>query len=102
MAKKYQVVFKFRTGDILELFAEHLHIGKGLNTPYTQLHLDGVAVATLTSGMPNYDTNNNFTVYNASPVPPLYDLMPDSWNKDQTALKLIDEIFVNTTKQEKN
>lgn len=82
---------------MLELKANTVNITKGKHTFYTLIHLDGVGVAQLTKGMPNYDANNNFKVYNASPLPALYELMPADWVKDTRALKIIDEIFVNTT-----
>jgi len=99
--KKYQVVLKFRSGDQMEVFHESVIIRKGDNTFYNQLHLDGVPVATLTSGSPNFDQNNNYTLYNASPLPALYDMMPEDWDKTVPSLRIIQEIFINTLPQEK-
>ena len=100
MAKKYQVIFKFRNGKTLEIFSELVSARKGDNTFYNLLHLDNVGVATLAHGAPNYDSNNNYLLYNASPLPEMYKLMPDDWDKTESSLKIIDEIFVNTLPQE--
>jgi hypothetical protein len=95
---KYLVTFKFRTGENMAMHPENLSIHKGKNSPYNQLHLNGEALATLEKGSPNFDTQNNFRLYNASPLPRLYDFMPDDWDKENPSIKIIDEIFVRTLK----
>jgi len=99
--KKYNVIFKFRNGKVLSTFTKSAVVRKGDRSTYQQLHLDNVAVATLTRGQPNFDSSNNFYLYNASPLPALYDRMPDDWDKTHTSLKIIDEIFVNTIPQDR-
>jgi hypothetical protein len=98
MADNFLVVLKFRTGQEMAIHAEHVSMHKGRRSPYSQLHIDGKAVATLEKGSPNYDNSNNFRIYNASPLPLLYDYMPSDWDKQASALKIIDEIFVRTIK----
>jgi hypothetical protein len=100
--KKYQVVLKFRNGNTMEVFIEKVIARKGDNTFYRQLHFDDVPVATLSPGSPNFDQHNSYRLYNASPLPILYDMMPEDWDKTETSLKIIDEIFVNTLPQEKD
>jgi len=99
--KKYNVIFKFRNGKVLSTFSKTAVIRKGDRSVYQQMHLDDVAVATLTSGSPNFDSIDNYSLYNASPLPTLYDMMPDDWDKTHTALKIIDEIYVNTIPQDR-
>jgi len=99
MGKIFRIQMKFRTGDVLGLKGESVVISKGKKTPYNQLFIDGIAVATLEKGSPNFDMNNNYRVYNASPTLALYDMMPDIWDKTRTSLKIIDEIYVNTLQQ---
>jgi hypothetical protein len=97
--KKYNIIFKFRNGKVLSLYSKSAVVRKGDRSSYQQLHLDNVPVATLTKGSPNFDSLNNFYLYNASPLTSLYDLMPDDWDKTHTSLKIIDEIYVNTLPQ---
>ena len=99
MKKVFRIKMKFRTGDELGLTGESVVMTKGPRTPYNQLFIDGVAVATLEKGSPNFDMYNNFKVFNASPTPALYDMMPDDWDKTKSALKIIDEIYVITLQQ---
>jgi len=96
--KKYLAVFKFRTGNSFGIRAESIVVTRGKNSPFFQLHVDGIPVATLEKGAPNFDQNNNFKVYNASPLPKLYEYMPDDWDKEEPSIKIIDEIFVRTQK----
>jgi hypothetical protein len=98
MADNFLVVLKFRTGQEMTIHAEHVSIHKGKRSPYNQLHIDEKPVATLEKGSTNYDANNNFRIYNASPLPLLYDYMPSDWDKQASSLKIIDEIFVRTSK----
>lgn len=96
--KTYYVEFLFRTGQKLVLNPEKItltHTDKSLGN---ELFVDGVALARLGRGLPNYDQNNNYYLYNARPTQAIYDLMPDDWDKTQTSLKVIDEIFVRTRK----
>ena len=91
-----QVILKFRTGQSMTLEPEKAIITHRQGTSGNGLFLDGVNVASLGKGSPNFDANNNFTIFNASPTTALYDLMPDDWDKTQSALRIIDEIFVVT------
>jgi hypothetical protein len=97
---KYLVTFKFRTGKKLAIQPENLSIHKGRHSPYNQLHVDGQAIATLEKGSPNYDTNHNILLYNASPLPKLFEFMPDDWDKEEPGIRIIDEIFIRTLKGE--
>ena len=99
MKKVFRVKMTFRTGDILGLSGESVVMTKGPSTPYNQLFIDGVAVATLEKGSPNFDMNNNYRVFNASPTQALYDMMPDDWDKTRPPLRIIDEIYVITQQQ---
>jgi len=102
MKQVFRVRLTFRTGDVLGLSGESVVITKGPKTFYNQLIIDGVPMATLEKGSPNYDMNNNFKVYNASPTKALYEKMPSDWDKTKPALKIIDEIYVVTTPQPKD
>jgi hypothetical protein len=102
MKKVFRIKLKFRTGDELGLSGESVVINKGRKTFYNQLFLDGVPIATLEKGSPNFDMNNNYRLFNASPTKELYLLMPDDWDKTRTSLKIIDEIYVITQKQPLN
>jgi len=95
---KYLIGFKFRTGQKMEILAESVVTTRGKNSPYFQLFIDGEAVASLEKGSPNFDQNNNYILYNASPLPKLYEYMPIEWDKGASSLKIIDEIFVRTQK----
>jgi hypothetical protein len=99
MKKVFRIILRFRTGDELGLKGESVVINKGPKTFYNQLFLNGIPIATLEKGSPNFDSNNNYKLYNASPTKALYDMMPDSWDKTRTSLKIIDEIYVITQKQ---
>jgi len=96
--KKYLIQFKFRSGQSMEIKAESVVLTKGRNSPYFQLHIDGEPVVTAEKGSPNFDANNNYRIFNSSPLPKLYDMMPNDWDKNIPSLKIIDEIFVRTQK----
>jgi len=98
MVKKFLAVFKFRTGNQMAISAESIISTKGKNSPFFQLFIDGEPVATLEKGSLNFDQNNNYKVYNASPLPKLYEYMPDDWDKEESSIKIIDEIFIRTQK----
>jgi len=97
---EYLAVFKFRTGQTLALNSEKITLTRGKNTANNQLFFNEVPVANAGRGLPNFDQNNNWYVYNAHPTKALYDLMPDDWDKTQPSLKIIDEIHVITTPSE--
>ena len=92
--------FIFRTGQKMTITAKSIVYQKGANSPYFQLHIDGVPVASFNKGLPNHNqSNGTWTLYNGSPLPTLYPMMPDDWDKTQTALKIINDVTVNTIPQ---
>ncbi len=98
MAGTYYVQFKFRTGQSFNCNPESVRVAMINNSKVNQLFIDGVAVANVGRGLPNFDANNDFYLYNGIPTATLYDMMPDDWDKTQKPLKVIDEIFVRTKK----
>jgi len=90
----YYVKFKFRTGQSMHLTPDDIQVIRINNSPGNKLYVDGVAVARVGTGSPNFDMNNNFYLYNCTPTQALYVLMPEDWDKTQPSLKVIDEIYV--------
>jgi len=90
----------FRTGQTMTLQGNSIQARKGDNSPFYYLYVDGEKVIRLNRGLPNFDENNNFKLYNAFPTPKLYELMPDDWDKTNSSLQIIDEIFVRVLPQD--
>ncbi len=96
----FNVSFKFRNGKTFGVSGERVSIGASSNnSPLNYLYIDGVEMAKLTRGLPNFDQNNDYYLYNATPTKALIDKLPDSWDKTESSLKIIDEIYVNTLQQ---
>ena len=100
--KVMEATITFRTGQKMVVYAESIVYIKGKNSPYNQLHLDGVPVASFNRGSPNFNQQaDSWSIYNGGPLPALYEMMPDDWDKTQPALKIINEVVVNTIPQPK-
>lgn len=98
MTSKYYVHFKFRTGQSFFINPEKVVVTKAQKSPDNQLYIDGVPVANVGRGSPNFDANNDYYLYNCRPMPALFEMLPDDWDKTNTSLKVLDEIFVRTKK----
>jgi len=99
MSKVYHVIMKFRSGHEMTLKGKSAVLAKGKVTPYNVLYIDGVEMAILEKGSPNFDQSNNITVYNARPLPILFEKMPEDWDKTIPSLKIIDELKIITVQQ---
>ncbi len=95
-----EATFHFRTGQKMTIHAGSIVYQMGKNSIYYQLHVDGIPVATFNRGLPNHSQgSHSWIIYNGSPLKSLYDMMPDDWDKTHTALKIINEVEVNTLPQ---
>ncbi len=95
-----EATLHFRTGQKMTIHASSIVYQMGKNSMYYQLHIDGVPVATFNRGLPNHNQSaHSWSIYNGSPLQVLYTMMPDDWDKTQTALKIINEVEVNTLPQ---
>jgi hypothetical protein len=95
---QYQVVFHFRNGKVLNLNVNKVVTKKGPGASLNYLYIDNEPVASLGKSPGQVFVENQVVFNNASPLPKLFDLMPEDWDKEDPPLRIIEVIKIFTQK----
>jgi len=89
-----QLHLYFRNGKMHTIYTNALNIRKGPRASGYYLYVEGDPIISLGLHQGNIFSSKEITFHNASPLPMLFEKLPDDWDKEDPALRIIDKVLI--------